>query len=219
MTENLRTYANIHQKFTSPYQHICEEMQLAVHCINVDEDIKLFIDRNKSGKTNENFPFPQSSTPPNLPSQNPAKSEQGNGPKVQTYSTELKHVKALYDYTGTDENELSFRTSDVIIILATKPNSLWWQGELNGKIGIFPSNYVVDCSEETTSAIAHTTPSLDLFKLCWAIYDYDSISPEELSMKVGEEFSVVEEDGTGWLFVYNEAGLYGRIPGSYVRWN
>ena len=48
---------------------------------------------------------------------------------------------AVYTYAGQYEDELSFEEGDVITVLS-KDEADWWKGELNGKSGVFPSNYV-----------------------------------------------------------------------------
>ena len=48
-------------------------------------------------------------------------------------------VKALYDYAGGD-GELSFKENDVITVVSKGADG-WWEGLLNGKTGVFPSNY------------------------------------------------------------------------------
>ncbi|RKP17248.1 hypothetical protein ROZALSC1DRAFT_16559, partial [Rozella allomycis CSF55] len=50
-------------------------------------------------------------------------------------------VKALYDYDAAENNELSF-SEGAIITNVEKTTPDWWQGEINGRIGLFPSNYV-----------------------------------------------------------------------------
>ncbi|KAJ3148444.1 Unconventional myosin-Ie [Geranomyces variabilis] len=49
--------------------------------------------------------------------------------------------KALYDYEASEADELSFKTGAVISI-TNKDDEGWWQGELNGRKGLFPANYV-----------------------------------------------------------------------------
>lgn len=48
--------------------------------------------------------------------------------------------KALYDFNAVKNDDLSMKRNDLIKIL--DKNGLWWKGELNGRVGIFPSNYV-----------------------------------------------------------------------------
>jgi hypothetical protein len=50
-------------------------------------------------------------------------------------------VRALYNYVGQEEDELTIQAGDVIG-LVNGDNPDWWEGELNGKIGVFPANYV-----------------------------------------------------------------------------
>ncbi|KAJ6659621.1 hypothetical protein lerEdw1_018590, partial [Lerista edwardsae] len=50
-------------------------------------------------------------------------------------------VIAMYDYTANNEDELSFSKGQLINVL-NKEDVDWWQGEINGTSGLFPSNYV-----------------------------------------------------------------------------
>ncbi|KAH3745436.1 Ras guanine nucleotide exchange factor [Pelomyxa schiedti] len=47
---------------------------------------------------------------------------------------------AMYSYKARKEKQLSFRKGDVITLFNV--NHKWWTGELNGKIGKVPSNFV-----------------------------------------------------------------------------
>lgn len=53
----------------------------------------------------------------------------------------LEKVVALYKYTAQNADELSFDKDDVIKMIS-KEEPDWWKGELNGVVGLFPSNYV-----------------------------------------------------------------------------
>lgn len=54
-------------------------------------------------------------------------------------------VVAVYDFAAANSDELSFRAGDVIELLMTDvPGDMtkeWWQGKLNGRVGIFPRGY------------------------------------------------------------------------------
>jgi len=50
-------------------------------------------------------------------------------------------VIGLYDFTATEDNELSFKKGDIISIIAQQHGD-WWEGEINGTAGLLPSNYV-----------------------------------------------------------------------------
>lgn len=52
----------------------------------------------------------------------------------------LEKVIAEYDFNAQDGDEISFKEGDTISLLIEEGD--WWYGELNGKFGIFPQNYV-----------------------------------------------------------------------------
>lgn len=49
--------------------------------------------------------------------------------------------KVLYDYTAAGDDELTIREGEVMFLIS-KDASGWWEGEINGKKGLFPGNYV-----------------------------------------------------------------------------
>ncbi|KAI9475511.1 MAG: hypothetical protein EXX96DRAFT_596033 [Benjaminiella poitrasii] len=56
-----------------------------------------------------------------------------------------QYVVALYDYTAQAEGDLSFKKDDRIEVLErTADANDWWKGRLNGVVGVFPGNYVVE---------------------------------------------------------------------------
>ncbi len=52
-----------------------------------------------------------------------------------------KVVVALADYDAVEDCEISIKTGDVIQVLR-EDDSGWWEGDCNGLVGWFPSNYV-----------------------------------------------------------------------------
>lgn len=58
-------------------------------------------------------------------------------------------VRALYDYEGQADEELSFSEGAVIRLLSrdTQTDDGFWEGELNGRVGVFPSVLVEDFTE------------------------------------------------------------------------
>ncbi|XP_071360568.1 proto-oncogene vav-like isoform X2 [Trachinotus anak] len=51
-------------------------------------------------------------------------------------------ARARYDFSARDRSELSLREGDTIKILSKKGHSGWWKGEVYGRVGFFPANYV-----------------------------------------------------------------------------
>ncbi|XP_077134160.1 GRB2-related adapter protein 2 isoform X2 [Ranitomeya variabilis] len=52
-----------------------------------------------------------------------------------------RRVKALYDFTALESDELSFETNDIIEVIESA-NDSWWLGKLGKRTGLFPTNYV-----------------------------------------------------------------------------
>ncbi|XP_016357949.1 SH3 domain-containing kinase-binding protein 1-like isoform X2 [Sinocyclocheilus anshuiensis] len=52
--------------------------------------------------------------------------------------------QAMFDYTAVAEDELNLKKGDVIAIInKTTEDEGWWEGELNGRRGFFPDNFVM----------------------------------------------------------------------------
>uniref|UniRef100_A0A2K5LZW1 Vav guanine nucleotide exchange factor 1 n=1 Tax=Cercocebus atys TaxID=9531 RepID=A0A2K5LZW1_CERAT len=51
-------------------------------------------------------------------------------------------AKARYDFCARDRSELSLKEGDIIKILNKKGQQGWWRGEIYGRVGWFPANYV-----------------------------------------------------------------------------
>ncbi|XP_078069024.1 intersectin-2-like isoform X3 [Mustelus asterias] len=64
--------------------------------------------------------------------------------------TPVCQVIAIYDYAAVNEDELSFSKGQLINVL-NRDDPDWWQGELNGINGLFPSNYVKITTESDPS--------------------------------------------------------------------
>ena len=57
---------------------------------------------------------------------------------------------ALYDCKSVDSGELEFSRGDIIFILH-RDNDNWWTGQLEGKIGLVPNNYLSQVYQTATS--------------------------------------------------------------------
>ena len=52
-------------------------------------------------------------------------------------------MTALFDFEGQSAGDLTFREGDRIkVVKKTESTDDWWDGELRGKVGAFPANYV-----------------------------------------------------------------------------
>ncbi|KAI7875558.1 hypothetical protein K492DRAFT_29051 [Lichtheimia hyalospora FSU 10163] len=60
---------------------------------------------------------------------------------AQESAPKVSRVRALYDFTPTEQGELGFQKGDIIRVIESVYRD-WWKGELRGEMGIFPVNYV-----------------------------------------------------------------------------
>jgi signal transducing adaptor molecule len=61
-------------------------------------------------------------------------------------------VRALYDFQPTEQGELGFEKGDIIRVIESVYRD-WWKGELRGRTGIFPVNYVEKIVDPSPSDI------------------------------------------------------------------
>ena len=65
--------------------------------------------------------------------------------EISSYSVSVFHfiVEAVveFDYKAQEEDELTIKVGDVITNVM-KHDGGWWEGELNGRKGMFPDNFV-----------------------------------------------------------------------------
>ncbi|XP_057703350.1 intersectin-1 isoform X4 [Corythoichthys intestinalis] len=88
-------------------------------------------------------------------------------PKLVPANTAVCQVIGMYDYVAQNDDELAFQKGQVITVL-NRDDCDWWKGELNGREGLFPSNYV----KLTTD----TDPST---QWCADLHLLDMLSPME----------------------------------------
>ncbi|GFU66345.1 protein nervous wreck [Trichonephila clavipes] len=81
-------------------------------------------------------------------------------PTQLPYDERISCCQALYDYEATCDEELSFYEGQIIKILRKKVCDVddgWWEGELDGQVGLFPS-LVVEELKENGEPLTPSTP-------------------------------------------------------------
>ncbi|XP_028321231.1 F-BAR and double SH3 domains protein 2 isoform X4 [Gouania willdenowi] len=100
--------------------------------------------------------------------------------------TNAVFVRALYDYEGQADEELSFSEGAVIRLLSrdTQTDDGFWEGELNGRVGVFPAVLVEELTENGDTPVGGVgdmkiSPSLKLPSSLppLPLYDQPPISP------------------------------------------
>ncbi|ELR15570.1 SH3 domain containing protein [Acanthamoeba castellanii str. Neff] len=149
-------------------------------------------------------------------------------------------VVALFDFTGDNDKKISFKRGDTINVLQKLQEEGWWEGELNGQVGLFPSNYVRLVEMNTTPASAASNPpsaaaahsaavagtmakpqvahveaeTAPLMVVC--LYDFKTDDTSKLSLKKGDEVEVVKKASESW-WKGRMGKKIGYFPSSYVK--
>ncbi len=148
-----------------------------------------------------------------------------------------KIAVANYDFDG-DENEhqLSFKKGDKLAVSTLEADSPWAYGELNGRSGWFPVDYVVIADGEEISHTASPPPTTTLpassisqssshenkpnggggGDKVKASYDFHATADDEISFKENEIITVINRNGDWWTGIRGD-GKEGLFPSTYVE--
>ncbi|XP_064797391.1 SH3 domain-containing kinase-binding protein 1-like isoform X2 [Oncorhynchus masou masou] len=138
-----------------------------------------------------------------------------------------------FDYEAQQEDELSLRVGD-IIIKVTKDDGGWWKGEIDGRRGLFPDNFVREMKKEVKRAAGpksdlsngSTSPVPDLRparkgnqthqRRCKASFSYVPQNEDELELKIGDVIHILGEVEEGW-WQGSLNGKTGMFPSNFTR--
>jgi SH3 domain-containing kinase-binding protein 1 len=88
-------------------------------------------------------------------------------PDLSKSSRKEWRAKVTFSYKAENDDELCLEVGQEILVTSQEEEG-WWEGVLNGKRGVFPSNFVETIEEETpgpeikeTSKPAEKEPSVD----------------------------------------------------------
>ncbi|CAF5005489.1 unnamed protein product, partial [Rotaria sp. Silwood1] len=133
---------------------------------------------------------------------------------TSSQNSTLFQVKALYTYQSMQDDELSIKPNDIINVTQLIEKG-WYEGILNGKIGFFPSNYVIRINEDNSktnqvikqkSINGHHTPvqheiskKTSLIK-ARVLHDYEAEAKDELTLKTNDIVTILDKnlDDEGW---------------------
>jgi len=80
------------------------------------------------------------------------------GVQFEEAAADTKYAKVLYDFTAEENVELTLKESDVVII--HQLDGEWCYGELNGKKGWFPLNFIEYINEEEYNNLSNNRSSI-----------------------------------------------------------
>ncbi|XP_057680307.1 SH3 domain-containing kinase-binding protein 1 isoform X1 [Corythoichthys intestinalis] len=150
----------------------------------------------------------------------------------------IKLVEAVveFDYEAQQDDELSLSVGDVIVNIR-RDDGGWWEGELGGRRGLFPDNFVREIKKEAKRdggqakadlangraspvSEAATRPAKKGDQIrkrrCKAAFSYVPQHEDELELKIGDIIEIVAEVEEGWWEgVLN--GKSGMFPSNFTK--
>jgi len=103
---------------------------------------QLHLDTNTNGTSRGASPAGSPwGSPAGTPAKSPSRPPSRPPSRVTSPVQKIPSCKALYDFDSESKDELGFKEGD-IIKLKTKLDENWFEGELGGKVGMFPVDYV-----------------------------------------------------------------------------
>ena len=62
---------------------------------------------------------------------------------TEIFNIDLEQCEVLFPYSKVNEDELELERGQIVTILSKDQDDPgWWKGKLNGKVGVFPDNFV-----------------------------------------------------------------------------
>ncbi|GLD65244.1 SH3 domain-containing protein 21 [Lates japonicus] len=131
-------------------------------------------------------------------------------------------VLVLIDFEGTMADEITVRAGDVVKNVTKASEEGWLEGELGGKRGIFPANfvkevpiYLIGDSKREPRSI-RKTKRMKQTRKCEVLYAYNPLNEDELELTVGETFEIIREIEDGWWMGIKN-GKVGAFPSNFVK--
>ncbi|XP_026093694.1 SH3 domain-containing kinase-binding protein 1-like isoform X2 [Carassius auratus] len=147
-----------------------------------------------------------------------------------------------FDYQAQHDDELTIAVGDIISNIR-KDEGGWWEGELDGRRGLFPDNFVREIKKDSKkevkkesslagsksdlsngSASPKSEPSLRPTRKgeairkrrCKAAFSYAPQNEDELELKIGDVIEVLGEVEEGWWegFLNGKTGMF---PSNFTK--
>uniref|UniRef100_A0A4W4EQF5 SH3 domain-containing protein n=1 Tax=Electrophorus electricus TaxID=8005 RepID=A0A4W4EQF5_ELEEL len=132
-------------------------------------------------------------------------------------------VLVLVDFEGTMEDELTVHAGDVVKNVTASAEEGWLVGELRGKRGIVPSNFVKEVPNYLTGDSKREPRSMRKLKMpkeqcrkCEVAFAYTPTNEDELELIVGETIEILREIEDGW-WMGKKHGKIGAFPSNFVK--
>ncbi|XP_050788066.1 SH3 domain-containing protein 21 isoform X2 [Gopherus flavomarginatus] len=137
----------------------------------------------------------------------------------------MGEVLVLVDFSGQRDDELPLKAGDIVQKVESCPEEGWLQGELAGKTGLFPRQFVQEipaslmadggrrCPRSTRIA---KKPPVQGQRWCKVNFSYTPEKADELQLKAGELVQILQEIEDGW-WLGRKNGQVGAFPSNFVQ--
>ncbi|XP_053400118.1 SH3 domain-containing protein 19-like [Mercenaria mercenaria] len=136
------------------------------------------------------------------------------GHPLYFHMMQVPHGIAVHEYTALHDDELSFKTGDLIIFVR-RVDSDWVAGKIDEREGMFPQDFVKvkmplpgekldddnssnDSAEMFYDASAEKPDNIGHGPRCRARFDFDGEGPDDLTFEEGDVIRLVERVGLEW---------------------
>ncbi|KAL0832671.1 hypothetical protein ABMA28_000860 [Loxostege sticticalis] len=128
--------------------------------------------------------------------------------------------RAVFSYQPANPDELPLCVGDVLEVLGEVEEG-WWQGRRQGRVGVFPSNFVVMLDPPQPAPPFEPAPALPpkpVKEQCRVLFPYTAVNDDELTLAEGDIVTIVSKDAPdrGWW----RGELHGRVglfPDNFVQ--
>ncbi|KAJ2952251.1 hypothetical protein O0L34_g4528 [Tuta absoluta] len=128
---------------------------------------------------------------------------------METNANQKVSCMVNYSYDASEPDELTLRVGDVVREVERLSGG-WWRGELRGRRGMFPDNFVTVLNEHGAGTGRSTVQGR-----CRAVFSYQPANPDELPLCVGDQLDVLGEVEEGW-WQGRRQGRVGVFPSNFV---
>ncbi|XP_070784013.1 SH3 domain-containing kinase-binding protein 1 [Enoplosus armatus] len=144
-----------------------------------------------------------------------------------------------FDYEAQQDDELSLTVGDIILNIR-RDDGGWWEGELGGRRGLFPDNFVREIKKEgkrdggqasmirsdlsngraspvSDSSVRPARKGEQIRKRrCKAAFSYVPQHEDELELKIGDVIEIIAEVEEGWWegFLNGKTGMF---PSNFTK--
>ena len=133
-----------------------------------------------------------------------------------TIATTRNRYRALYDYTPTDPDFLTFRKGDIVALLDRFNKELWY-GHLDGHRGLFPPTYFIKLPAATDPTSLLLATPVALVKRVKALHDSTASRPGDLAFCKDDIIEVLGRSVHGDAWTGSVHGRTGIFPVNLVE--